>query len=84
MSRFHAMLLPLLAAFSATAAATAAQEDAKWFVLRDHQIGSCWSALLVKVDGSYRHAFLQVAGGPYDTEAQALERKKALRRNWHL
>lgn len=56
----------------------AAQEQPRWFVLRDQQIGTCWAALLIKVDGTYRHGFARPAGGPYDTEAQALERWKAL------
>jgi hypothetical protein len=47
-------------------------------VLRDHQIGVCWPALLIKIDGIYRHGSAQTAGGPYDTEEQALERWKAL------
>jgi hypothetical protein len=49
----------------------------KWFVLRDHQIGACRTALLVKVDGQYRHGFAQTAGRPYDSEEQAVERKRA-------
>lgn len=66
--------------FSALAQSTTpvAQEQAKWFVLRDQQIGTCWAALLVKIDGSYRHGFARTAGGPYDTEEEALEREKAL------
>ncbi len=59
-------------------ATSLAQEQPKWFVLRDHLIGSCWTALVVKFDGSYRHGFAQTAGGPYDTEEQALQRRKAL------
>ena len=71
----------LLASFFfalAVPATVAAQEQPKWFALRDHEIGSCWTALLIKVDGSYQHGFAQTAGGPYDTEEQALERRKAL------
>lgn len=58
--------------------APAAQELPKWFVLRDHQIGTCWPALLVTIDGAYAHGFAQRAGGPYDTQEQAFERRKAL------
>lgn len=56
----------------------AAEEQPKWFVLRDHELGLCWTALLIKVGGYYRHGVVQTAGGPYDTEAQVLERRKAL------
>ena len=48
-----------------------AQENAKWFVLRHDQTGSCWTALLIEIQGSYRHAFAQKAGGPYETESEA-------------
>ena len=64
-----------VAAFAQTAPA---QEQAKWFLLRDHQLGTCWVALLVKIDGAYAHGFAQRAGGPYDTQEQAAERRKAL------
>jgi hypothetical protein len=60
------------------AATAVAQEEPKWFVLRDHQIAACWPALLVKINGAYRHGFAQTAGGPYDSEEQALERLKIL------
>jgi hypothetical protein len=63
---------------AALAQIAAAQEQAKWFLLRDHKLGTCWPALLVKVDGSYAHGLAQRAGGPYDTEEQAADRRKAL------
>ena len=65
-----------LAAFAQTAPAS--PEQPKWFLLRDHQLGTCWPALLVKIDGSYAHGFAQRAGGPYDTEEQVAERRKEL------
>ena len=55
-----------------------ANEDAKWFVLRYENPVSCWPALLISINGSYRHAFAQKAGGPYDTKAEALKREKEL------
>jgi hypothetical protein len=64
--------------FAAPAQPTPPREEPKWFVLRDHQVGACWTALLVKIDGTYRHGFAQTAGGPYATEEQALQRRKAL------
>lgn len=76
MSKFLAVTAVLM--FAAGAATTSAQEQPKWFVLRDHQLGSCWTALLIKIDGNYRHGFAQTAGGPYDSEEQALDRRKAL------
>ena len=81
MFRFLAIGL-VAASFAALAQTTpAVQELPKWFVLRDHQIETCWPALLVKIDGIYRHGFAQTAGGPYDTEEQALERRRALQEN---
>jgi hypothetical protein len=71
-----ALVFPALAQMSA-----ATQERPKWFVLRDHEIGSCWPALLIEIDGIYRHGFAQTAGGPYDTEEQALDRRRALQAN---
>ena len=55
-----------------------AQAQSKWFVLRNHQVGNCWTAVLIRIDGQYINTFEQKAGGPYDTEEQALERQKAL------
>ena len=55
-----------------------AQGDAKWFVLRNHEVGNCWTATLVRLDGQYTGTFERKAGGPYDTEEQALARLKSL------
>ena len=55
-----------------------AQENAKWFVVRHDQTGDCWTALLIEVNGAYRHEFAQTAGGPYDSKAEALQREKQL------
>lgn len=62
---------------AALAQPMSAAELPKWFLLRDHQIVTCWTALLIKIDGSYPHGSAQIAGGRYDTEDQALERRKA-------
>lgn len=77
MSTFLAPILVALS-FGALAQPNPAQESPKWFVLRDHAIGTCWTALLIRIDGTYPHGFAQTAGGPYDTEDQALERRRAL------
>jgi hypothetical protein len=58
-----------------------AQTEAKWFVLRNHEVGNCWTATLVRLDGQYTSTFERKAGGPYPTEAQALERQKILESN---
>lgn len=55
-----------------------AADDGAWFVVRHDKTGACWSAVLVKVDGEYAHAFAQVAGGPYKTKAEARAREAAL------
>ncbi|MGD9669478.1 MAG: hypothetical protein AB7U75_10540 [Hyphomicrobiaceae bacterium] len=55
-----------------------ASEDAKWFVVRHHTTGNCWTGMLVRVNGEYAHAFAQIAGGPFDTKKEALEREVAL------
>jgi len=55
-----------------------AQTESKWFVLRNQEVGNCWTATLVRIDGQYTSTFERKAGGPYDTEAQALERQKVL------
>src|SRR5437763_12091460 len=57
----------LLAGTAMTAAF--AQAESKWFVLRNHELGTCWTATLVRIDGQYTGTFERKAGGPYDTEA---------------
>jgi hypothetical protein len=67
-----------LGAIAENVSAIAPNEQAKWFVLRNHEIGNCWTAVLVRINSQYTNAFEQRAGGPYDTEAQAIERQKSL------
>jgi hypothetical protein len=69
-SLFLAIAVPLMPAL--------AQVQAQWFVLRNHEVGNCWTALLVRIDGQYINTFAQKAGGPYDTEEEALVRQKVL------
>ncbi len=73
--RAGALLASLLAGTVVTQAF--AQVESKWFVLRNHELGTCWTATLVRIDGQYTSTFEQKAGGPYDTETQALDRKKS-------
>ena len=68
----------LIASLLTTAVPTSAQVQAKWFVLRNHVVGNCWTATLARLDGQYTNTFEQKAGGPYDTEEQAFARLKAL------
>ena len=58
--------------------AAADEEAAKWFVLWHTEIGSCWTGVLIKVDGAYRPGYARIAGGTYDTEAAAREREAIL------
>jgi len=55
-----------------------ANENAKWFVLRSENPVSCRPALLISINGDYRFAYAQKAGGPYETKAEALKREKEL------
>jgi hypothetical protein len=71
-------LLSLFLAIAFSPVPVFAQGEARWFVLRNHEVGNCWTAVLVRIDGQYINTFEQKAGGPYDTEQQALERLKAL------
>ena len=71
-------LLCLFLAIAVPVAPIFAEEQVKWFVLRNSEVGNCWTAVLIKIDGQYINTFERKAGGPYATEAQALERQKAL------
>ena len=71
-------LAALLLATAIPSIPALAQEQAKWFVLRNHEVGNCWTAILIRIDGQYINTFAQKAGGPYDTEEEALQRQKAL------
>ena len=77
MPRLSVLAVALLAVVLPSEPALA-QEQAKWFVLRNHEVGNCWTAVLIRIDGQYINTFAQKAGGPYDTEEQALQRQKAL------
>ena len=74
----HLLAGALLASPIATAVPASAQVEAKWFVLRNHELGKCWTATLVRLDGQYTSTFERKAGGPYATEEQALARLKSL------
>jgi hypothetical protein len=74
----HLFAAALLASLLSAAVPASAQVEAKWFVLRNHEVGNCWTATLVRLDGQYTSTFERKAGGPYDTEEQALARLKSL------
>jgi hypothetical protein len=48
----HLFAGALLASLVSTAVPSSAQVDAKWFVLRNHEVGNCWTATLVRLDVS--------------------------------
>jgi len=73
-----ALFASLIATAVPSAAQVEAQVEAKWFVLRNHEVGNCWTATLVRLDGQYTSTFERKAGGPYATEEQALARLKSL------
>ena len=76
--RFAGFTLASLLAIAYLSAPLFAQAEAKWFVLRNHEVGNCWTATLVTIDGQYTSTFEQKAGGPYDSEAQAVDRQRTL------
>ena len=78
MNQKHLFAGALIASLLTTDVPTSAQVQAKWFVLRNHEVGNCWTATLARLDGQYTNTFEQKAGGPYDTEEQAFARLKAL------
>ncbi len=55
-----------------------AQESARWFVLREQRTGYCRLAFLPRIASYYPHGFAGIAGGPYETQEQALDRQRAL------
>ena len=59
-------------------APASAQENAKWFVLRDDKTNDCWTERLIEINGDYRYAFAQKASKPLDSEAKAMKREKEL------
>jgi hypothetical protein len=75
---FAVALLSLFLAIPLTVIAASAEGQFKWFVLRNHEVGNCWTAVLIRIDGQYINTFEQKAGGPYDTEEEALSRQHAL------
>jgi hypothetical protein len=79
--RFAGIALASLLAIAYSSVSLFAQTEAKWFVLRNHEVGNCWTATLIRLDGQYTSTFERKAGGPYPTEAQALERQKILESN---
>jgi hypothetical protein len=78
LSRIQILVFGLLLSIGLPISPSSAQEDAKWFVLRHDQTGNCWTALLIEIQGSYRHAFAQKAGGPYETKLEARKREEQL------
>jgi hypothetical protein len=77
-SSIRTLALAVLVSIALPISSSSAEEDAKWFVLRHDETGSCWTALLIEIQGSYRHEFAQKAGGPYEAKSEALKREEEL------
>jgi hypothetical protein len=77
-SSIRTLALALLVSIGLPISSSSAQEDAKWFVLRHDETGNCWTAVLIEIQGSYRHEFAQKAGGPYETKSEARKREEEL------
>ena len=77
-SSIRTLALALLVSIGLPISSSSAQEDSKWFVLRHDETGNCWTALLIEIQGSYRHEFAQKAGGPYETKSEARKREEQL------
>ena len=71
-------LAVMLLTGNSTAAEPPKSEAARWFVLREGQTGYCRPALLIHMDGVYQHGASLLAGGPYETQAQAMARLQQL------
>lgn len=61
-----------------TEAPEARSQIPKWFVLRHGKTGYCQTALLISIGGDYRSRTYLKAGGPYDTQEEAVRQKEAL------
>ena len=72
--------LGCLIAIALSGPVKAQNENAKWFVLRQETTSYCWTGLLIEMNGEYAHSFALLAGGPYDTKQEALNREKELER----
>jgi hypothetical protein len=73
-------ILTAMTSISLSMVPARADEAAKWFVVRQTEIGSCSTAVLIRVEGVYRPGYGRIAGGPYDTEEAAREREVELQR----
>jgi len=79
-SAHRLLVLSALLVTSMPFGSSSAVENPSWFLLRNHETGTCWPSLLLSINGQYQHAFAQKAGGPYGTEAEALKRREELRK----
>lgn len=78
MNRTCILALSIAMLAQASVPVQARTEDAKWFVLRIDTTGSCWTGLLIQINGEYAHSFAQLASPAYKTKKEALAREKAL------
>ena len=70
---FAGVALASLVAIAYSSIPLFAQAETKWFVLRNHEVGNCWTATLVRIDGQYTRPpvrggapFRQQVGGTAD------------------
>ncbi|MDH3692308.1 MAG: hypothetical protein OEU36_22980 [Gammaproteobacteria bacterium] len=73
-----ALLAAILFAGALSAQQPAKRAEAGWFVMRNAHTGQCWTVLLTRIQGVYRHGSGRVAAGPFETEAQAKQRLEDL------
>jgi hypothetical protein len=78
---FAVALLSLFLAIPLTVIAASAEGQFKWFVLRNHEVGNCWTAVLIRIDGQYINTFEQKAGG-LTTQRRKLSRGNTPWRAW--
>ena len=72
-TRAIAMLATCLETGTVTAQDAGSSDQPKWFVLRNAQSAQCWTVLLTRIQGVYRHGSGRIAAGPFDTEAKAMK-----------
>lgn len=75
-----AMLLGAASLMHSHFASASEDEAAKWFVVRQAEVGTCSVAVLIRIAGLYQSGYGRIAGGPYDAESDARNRMTELER----
>lgn len=63
--------LALALGLAAPPTASAENEAAAWYVLRDRMSGDCWTGVLIRINGQLASGKHQIAGGPFDSKEAA-------------